>query len=221
MKNLADAYRRARKVDPKGFRSNTNIAHRGGAEARVELELMKYTRKVLGKAGLLYQLAKAAKGQPDGVVRDVIYPAVGEQTLEDICEAEAAENYEQVRIPVTQTANQQPPGRETSDYCAQELASVDYSEPDHGHDVKRSRAEHLQAPAPTVYRHGVAGKSISGVAVTMARLGNPWMSWEAGTSGEKSENSALSPRPIPYAMPQIGRAAAARASRRHRPGQPR
>jgi len=44
------------------------------------------------------------------VVRDVIYPAVGEKTLEDIiCEAEAAENYEQVRIPVTQTANQQPP----------------------------------------------------------------------------------------------------------------
>ena len=62
MKNLADAYRQARKVDPKGFRSNTNIAHRVGAEARVELELMKYARKVLGKARLLYQLAKAAKG---------------------------------------------------------------------------------------------------------------------------------------------------------------
>jgi hypothetical protein len=32
------------------------------AEARVELELMKYARKVQGKARLLYQLAKAAKG---------------------------------------------------------------------------------------------------------------------------------------------------------------
>jgi hypothetical protein len=34
-------------------------------------------------------------GQPDGVVRDVIYPVVGEKTLEDlICEAEAAEKHE-------------------------------------------------------------------------------------------------------------------------------
>ena len=98
------------------------------------------------------------------MVRDVIYAAVGEKTLEDIiCEAEAAENYEQVRIPVTQTAKPTTTRRETSDYCAQELAAVDYSEPDHEHDVKRSyRAEHLQAPAPTVHRHRVAGKSISG-----------------------------------------------------------
>jgi TnpA family transposase len=74
-----------------------HIAHRVGvrAETKVELELMKYATKVLGKARLLYQLAKAAKGQPDGVVRDVIYPVVGEKTLEDIIhEAEAAENYE-------------------------------------------------------------------------------------------------------------------------------
>ena len=74
-----------------------HIAHRVGvrAETKVELELMKYATKVLGKTRLLYQLAKAAKGQPDGVVRDVIYPVVGEKTLEDIIhEAEAAENYE-------------------------------------------------------------------------------------------------------------------------------
>lgn len=74
-----------------------HIAHRVGvrAEGKVDLELMKYARKVLGKARLLYQLAKAATGQPDGVVRDVIYPAVSEKTLEDIIrEAEAAENYE-------------------------------------------------------------------------------------------------------------------------------
>jgi hypothetical protein len=74
-----------------------HIAHRVAirAETRVDLELMKYASKVLGKARLLYQLAKAAKGQPDGLVRDVIYPAVGEKTLEDIIgEAEAAENYE-------------------------------------------------------------------------------------------------------------------------------
>jgi hypothetical protein len=74
-----------------------HIAHRVGvrAETRVELELMKYSTRVLGKARLLYQLAKAAKARPDDLVRDVIYPAVGEKTLEDIiCEAEAADNYE-------------------------------------------------------------------------------------------------------------------------------
>jgi TnpA family transposase len=74
-----------------------HVAHRVGvrAEGKVDLELMKYAKKVLGKAKLLYQLARAAKGHPDGVVKDVIYPAVGEKTLEDIIhEAEAAENYE-------------------------------------------------------------------------------------------------------------------------------
>jgi Domain of unknown function (DUF4158) len=50
-----------------------HIAHRVGvrAEARVGSELMKYAKKIMGKAKLLYKLAKAAKGQPDGVVKDV------------------------------------------------------------------------------------------------------------------------------------------------------
>jgi hypothetical protein len=62
-----------------------HIAQRVGAraETKVDLELMKYASKVLGKARLLYQLAKAAKARPDGLVRDVIYPAVGEKALED------------------------------------------------------------------------------------------------------------------------------------------
>jgi Tn3 transposase DDE domain len=75
-----------------------HIAHRVGvrAEEKVDVELAKYAKKIIGKAKLLYKLAKAAKGQPDGVVRDVIYPVVSEKTLEDlICEAEAAEKHEQ------------------------------------------------------------------------------------------------------------------------------
>ena len=58
-----------------------HIAHRVGvrAEEKVDAELMKYAKKVMGKTKLLYKLAKAAKAQPDGVVKDVIYPAVGEQ----------------------------------------------------------------------------------------------------------------------------------------------
>ena len=74
-----------------------HIAHRVGvrAEEKVDGELMTYAKKVIGKTKLLYKLAKAAKGQPDGVVKDVIYPAVGEQTLDDLIhEAEAAEQHE-------------------------------------------------------------------------------------------------------------------------------
>jgi hypothetical protein len=65
------------------------------AEEKVEIELMKYVKKVMGNAKLLYKLAKAAKGQPDGLVRNVIYPVVSETTLDDLIrEAEAGENHE-------------------------------------------------------------------------------------------------------------------------------
>lgn len=79
-----------------------HIAHRIGvrAEAKVDIVLMQYAKKVVGKTKLLYKLAKAAKGQPDGRVKDVIYPAVGEQTLSDIIrEAEADAGHErQVKL---------------------------------------------------------------------------------------------------------------------------
>ena len=74
-----------------------HIAHRVGvrAEEKVEIELMKYVKKVMGKAKLLYKLAKAAKGHPDGLVRNVIYPVVSETTLDDLIrEAESGENHE-------------------------------------------------------------------------------------------------------------------------------
>ena len=74
-----------------------HIAHRVGvrAEEKVDGERMQYAKQVIGKAQWLYQLAKAAKGQPDGVVRDVIYSAVAEPTLDHVIhEAEAAATYE-------------------------------------------------------------------------------------------------------------------------------
>lgn len=74
-----------------------HIAHRVGnrAKSRVDTELLKYAMKIMGKPKLLYKLAKAAKGQPDGVVRDVIFPAVGEEVLDALIhEAEATEKYE-------------------------------------------------------------------------------------------------------------------------------
>ena len=73
-----------------------HIAHRVGvrAEETVDGALRKYAKQVSGKATLLYKLAKAAKGKPDGVVRDVIYSAVDEQTLDNVMhEAEAAATY--------------------------------------------------------------------------------------------------------------------------------
>jgi hypothetical protein len=79
-----------------------HIAHRVGvrAEEKVDIELLKDAKEVVGKARLLYKLAKAAKAQPDGIVRDVIYPAVGEKTLEELIqEVEAAEKHErQVKL---------------------------------------------------------------------------------------------------------------------------
>ena len=74
-----------------------HIAHRVGvkAEEKVDRELLKVAKKMAGKTKLLYKLAKAAKREPDGVVKDVIYPAVGEETLDNLIrEAEADEGHE-------------------------------------------------------------------------------------------------------------------------------
>ena len=62
------------------------IVHRIGARAerRVEEELLEDLKRVAGKSGLLFQLAEAALEQPDGIVKDVVYPVVNEQTLRDL-----------------------------------------------------------------------------------------------------------------------------------------
>lgn len=63
-----------------------SIIHRIGARAeqRVEKELLDDFKRVSGKTGLLFRLAEAALNQPDGVVREVVYPVVGEQTLKNL-----------------------------------------------------------------------------------------------------------------------------------------
>lgn len=62
------------------------IVHRLGtkAETKVEKELLSDFKQVSGKTGLLFQLASAALDQPEGIVKDVLYPVVGEQTLIDL-----------------------------------------------------------------------------------------------------------------------------------------
>jgi len=51
------------------------------AEKKVVKELLKDVQHVHGKTTLLYKLAEAAVTQPDGTVREVVFPAVGEATL--------------------------------------------------------------------------------------------------------------------------------------------
>lgn len=78
------------------------IAHRVGvrAEEKVGEELLRFAKKIVGKARILYKLAKAAKEQPEGTVKDVIYPAVGEETLEELIqEVEMVDQHErQVKV---------------------------------------------------------------------------------------------------------------------------
>jgi TnpA family transposase len=54
------------------------------AERRVERELLDDLKRVSGKQNLLFELADAALHQPDGIVREVVFPVVDEQTLKDL-----------------------------------------------------------------------------------------------------------------------------------------
>jgi hypothetical protein len=60
--------------------------HRLGARAeqRVERELLRDFKQVNSKTQLLYKLATAALRQPDGTIREVVYPVVAEETLRQI-----------------------------------------------------------------------------------------------------------------------------------------
>jgi Tn3 transposase DDE domain-containing protein len=60
-----------------------HIIHNIGAKAekKVVKELLEDFQQVTGKTGMLYRLAEAAVDNPDGVVRDVLFPVVGEQAL--------------------------------------------------------------------------------------------------------------------------------------------
>lgn len=56
------------------------------AENRAIKEHVADIKRVRGKPELLFKIAKAAVDNPDGTVRDVIFPVVGEQTLKDLIE---------------------------------------------------------------------------------------------------------------------------------------
>jgi TnpA family transposase len=54
------------------------------AERRVEQQVVGELKRVTGKSNLLFEIAGAAVAQPDGTVREVVFPVVGEQTLRDL-----------------------------------------------------------------------------------------------------------------------------------------
>ncbi|MDQ3638690.1 MAG: DUF4158 domain-containing protein, partial [Actinomycetota bacterium] len=62
------------------------LVHRIGARAerRVEKEILEDLKRVNGKTNILFRMAEAAVGRPDGTVREVLFPAVGEGTLRDL-----------------------------------------------------------------------------------------------------------------------------------------
>ena len=62
------------------------------AETKVIKELVAEYRKVEGKTALLFKMALAANADPDGRVRDVIFPAVGQKTISDLAAEYHAED---------------------------------------------------------------------------------------------------------------------------------
>jgi hypothetical protein len=61
------------------------IHHIGArAERKVDRELLDDIKRVTGKQNLLFELADATLGKPDGIVREVVFPVVSEETLRDL-----------------------------------------------------------------------------------------------------------------------------------------
>lgn len=69
------------------------------ADRRVERELTEDLRRVRGKEGILFRLAEAAVEHPDDLVREALFPVVGEKTLRELVrEAKANEHVFQARV---------------------------------------------------------------------------------------------------------------------------
>jgi hypothetical protein len=85
-------FRRSQEITDNLVELLIGIIHKIGvrAEQRVEAELLHDLQRVPGKTNLLYQVAEAVLAEPDGRVRDVVYPVVGEQTLWDLVREQQA-----------------------------------------------------------------------------------------------------------------------------------
>ena len=84
------------------------IVHNIGArsEKKVDKILLQDFKKVSGKNGLLFQMAEAALAEPDGLVRDVVFPVVDERTLGTLVkEAKATGAAYQVQVQLKMRAS--------------------------------------------------------------------------------------------------------------------
>jgi len=76
------------------------------AERRVDREQIAEFRRVGDKESVLFTLADVSLKRPDEPVRDVVYPAVGEQTLRDlVAEAKATESRRRARVRTVLTGS--------------------------------------------------------------------------------------------------------------------
>ncbi len=62
------------------------VTHHLGARAEKKIDQRHFAqfKKVRGKAQLLFKLAETTVDQPDGIIKDVVYPVVSQKTLQDI-----------------------------------------------------------------------------------------------------------------------------------------
>ena len=77
------------------------VVHNIGArsERKVERVLLRDFKKVSGKSGILVRMAEAALENPDGLVREVVFPVVGETTLGNLVkEAKATGDAYRVQV---------------------------------------------------------------------------------------------------------------------------
>src|SRR5512135_320392 len=84
----AFTYLRSREVTDSLVDLLNSLVHRMGthAEKRVETEFIENIRRVAGKTGILFRIADAAVENPDGIVREVIFPIASESLLKALVE---------------------------------------------------------------------------------------------------------------------------------------
>jgi TnpA family transposase len=75
------------------------------AERKVDRQILEDIKRVRGKQSLLFDIAGAVLDQPDGIVRDVVFPVAGEQTLQDLVkEGKATSEYRTTLRTVTRNS---------------------------------------------------------------------------------------------------------------------
>jgi hypothetical protein len=82
----AFCYLRQQEISDNLVETLIQIVHRIGAKAerRVDKEIITEFKRVEGKPNLLYLVAQASLDKPDGTVREVVFEAVDQHTLQEV-----------------------------------------------------------------------------------------------------------------------------------------